>query len=86
MVSTSTFSGVFNQATTGKPKKNITYKGRVVSKNGKFTFDVETNINGVSKKISKKDKTMADLRMDPEILYFMASLRGGQRKTKTKRR
>jgi hypothetical protein len=84
-----TFSGSFKTVQTGKPDKNISYKGSIGSENGKMSFDIETDVNGDVKKIKRNGVTMQDLKMDPEVLYFMASLKGTKvkknKKNKTKR-
>jgi hypothetical protein len=74
MQSTATFSGVFKKVSTGSPDKNISYNGSVKSTNGKYSFDVETNVNGVVKQLARKGVSLEQMKMDPEILTFMSGL------------
>jgi hypothetical protein len=87
MTTKTTFSGLFETVATGQPDKKFEYKGSIGSNNGKLSFDIETDLNGVVSKLAKDDVSMEELKTDPDVQAFLMSLKeSAQAKRPTKRK
>ena len=75
MTTSTTFSGLFETVTTGQPDRKFGYKGSIGSQNGKLSFDIETDLNGVVSKLAKNGVTMDELKTDPDVQTFLGSLK-----------
>jgi hypothetical protein len=84
MQTNTTFSGLFETTTLGKPTKKVSYNGNIGSKNGKISFGIETNINGVVRRLRKNNVRPQDLAGDLQMHQFFQNLNAPTRKKRRK--
>ena len=86
MQSTTTFSGLFETATTGKPTRKVSYSGSFGTKNGKMSLGIQTNINGVIRKLTKNNiRNPQTWATDPKVRKFLESFKQKQKPTRKRR-